>query len=460
MKTHRYEMDMTNGPILKKMIVFCIPVLLSGLLQIFYNAADVVVVGRYAGQQALAAVGSTGSITNLLVSLFLGLSVGVSVVTSQYYGAKEEKNVSETVHTSITVSLLGGIILAVVGFTFARTFLLWMDTPADVIDLSTKYMKICMLGMPAMLLYNFASAILRAIGDTKRPLYFLTISGITNVVMNLFFVIVCGMDVDGVALATIISQYLSAVLVVICLMKSDGCYRLVWKQLCITPQKLGKIARIGLPAGLQSALFNVSNVMIQSSVNSFGSAVMAGNTAAANIENFIYTAMNSVYQGAVTFAGQNVGAKKPERLNRILLVCVCMTSAIGASMGVLFTVFGRPLLGIYNSDPEIISSGLIRLSTIFCLYAIGGIMDVFSGMLRGMGCAIAPFSVSILGVCGVRIVWLLTVFAQFRTLEMLYLSYPVTWVVTASCHCICYIFLKKKLTPRLIAEREASEAKI
>ena len=453
-----YAMDMTQGPILGKMIRYCLPIMLTGILQLLYNAADVIVVGRFAGAQALAAVGSTGSITHLLVSVFLGMSAGVGVKVAQYFGAKAETDLSETVHTSVTVGLVAGVGLSVVGVLCARTFLIWMDTPADVIDLSTKYMRIIFLGMPGQMLYNFAAAVLRSIGDTKRPLYFLTLSGIVNVIMNLFFVIGCGMDVDGVAIATIVSQYLSAILAMLCLIRDEGSHRFEWRKMKIHGQKLREIVYIGLPAGLQSGLFGISNVLLQSGVNSFGSATMAACAAASNIEGFVYTSMYSFHQGVVTVIGQNVGARKPERFHRTLLVSLGLVAVVGIVMGGGVTLLGRPLLSIYNQDPEIIAIGIQRLTVVCVPYFLCGLMDVLSGALRGMGYSLAPFFVSIFGVCGVRILWIYTVFAKFHTVTVLYLSYMVTWSITILCHLICYLILSRKKSRELIAERETISA--
>lgn len=444
-----FEIDMCNGPLLPKMLLFTIPLILSGVLQLLFNAADVIVVGQFAGNEALAAVGSTSSLTNLLVNLFIGMSVGVNVLVARYYGGKQDGEVSETVHTAIVISVLGGVLLAVIGIVLAKPLLTLMDTPEDVIKHSVLYMRIYFMGMPVMLLYNFGSAVLRAIGDTRRPLFYLSIAGVINVCLNLWFVISLHMGVAGVALATIISQAVSAVLIVRCLIQSEGCFRLYPEKLKISWDKLLRIARIGLPAGIQGSLFSVSNVLIQSSVNSFGSVAMAGNTAASNIEGFVYTAMNAVHQTAVSFTGQNLGGKRFDRISKILAQCLMLVTIIGLVMGNAVVLFGEPLLGLYSSDTEVITYGRKRLLYICTIYCMCGIMDVLVGSIRGLGYAIMPMIVSLLGACAFRVVWIYTIFSWNRTLETLYISYPVSWTLTALVHLICYIIVKKKLVNKL-----------
>ena len=416
-----YEIDMCNGPLFGKILLFTLPLMLSGILQLLFNAADVVVVGRFAGSEALAAVGSTGSITNLLVNLFIGLSVGVNVLVARYYGGGQEEEVSQTVHTAMIVSVIGGIILAILGVLLARPCLTWMDTPADVIELSVLYMRIYFVGMPVMLLFNFGSAVLRAIGDTRRPLFYLLIAGVINVVLNLCFVIVLHMGVAGVALATVISQCVSAAM----------------------------IARIGLPAGIQGSLFSISNVLIQSSVNSFGSIAMAGNTAGSNVEGFVYTAMNAVHQTAVSFTGQNFGGQKYDRINKILVQCFLLVTAIGLVMGNGFYLLSEYILKLYSSDPEVIAYGMERLLYICCPYFLCGVMEVMVGCIRGLRYAVMPMIVSLLGACVFRIIWIYTVFQWDRTLDTLYISYPISWALTALVHFICFLVVKNHLQNKL-----------
>ncbi len=440
-----YEMDMCHGPILKKILIFAVPLILSGVLQLLFNAADIIVVGRFSGSTALAAVGSTSALINLLVNLFIGLSIGTNVLVARFYGAQDEKNVHETVHTSILVSLIGGILLIFIGVLLAKPLLEMMGTPHDVIEQSVIYMRIYFIGMPAFMTYNFGAAILRAIGDTKRPLYFLTVAGIVNVLFNLFFVIVLKMGVAGVALATTISQCISAILILICLTKTEGMCQLDLHQLKWYPDKLLLMLKIGLPAGLQGIIFSISNVLIQSTVNSFGSNVMAGSTAAANIEGFVYTAMNAIYQTALSFTSQNMGAKQYHRVDRILLISLGVVSVIGIVLGVGAYLAGDILLGIYTNDPEVIRYGLTRLQWVCIPYFLCGMMDVCVGSLRGLGYSIMPMIVSLTGACLSRVIWIYTIFQLHPTLWVLFISYPISWFLTALVHMICYGVVRKKV---------------
>ena len=443
-----YEMDMTSGPLLKKILIFSVPLMLSGILQLLFNAADIIVVGQFTGSSALAAVGSTSSLINLFVNVFIGFSIGATVLVAQYFGARDEKNVHETVHTSILLAIICGLILIVAGISLAPPMLELMDTPDEVLGQAVLYMRIYFVGMPATLVYNFGAAILRAVGDTRRPLYYLFVAGCVNVVLNLFFVVVCGRGVDGVAIATVISQVISAALIVRCLVKSDGMYRLNLSMLKLHRQKVIQIARIGLPAGFQGAIFSISNVLIQSSVNSFGSIAMAGNTAASNIEGFIYTCMNAVYQTSLSFTSQNLGAGKIKRISRILVECLVVVFLVGAVMGFLAYTFGAELLRIYSTDPEVIESGLHRMRVICQTYYLCGMMDVTVGALRGLGYSVMPMLVSLAGVCGVRIVWIFTAFVWSRSLFTLYISYPISWGATFVIHLICFAVVYRKLKAR------------
>ena len=440
-----YELDMCNGPILGKILVFAIPLMISGILQLLFNAADIIVVGRFTGSQALAAVGSTSALINLIINLFIGVSVGANVVVARNYGAKDYDGIHGAVHTSVLTAIWGGIILIFVGILLARPMLEMMGTPEDVIDLSVLYMRIYFVGMPAFMMYNFGAAMLRAIGDTKRPLYFLTLSGVVNVVLNLFFVIVFHMGVAGVALATIISQAISAFLIILCLMKMDGPCHLDFKHLKFHPEQLKSMLRIGLPAGLQGAIFSISNVLIQSSVNSFGSVAMAGNAASANIEGFVYNAMNAVYQTNLSFTSQNMGGKKYTRITKIMFTCLGTVTAVGMLLGFGAYAFGEDLLRIYSTDPEVIRFGMLRMSIIATTYFTCGWMDTMVGSLRGIGYSVLPMIVSLTGACGLRILWIFTIFSQQRTLTSLYVSYPVSWVITASAHLICYFIITRKM---------------
>lgn len=443
-----YEMDMASGPLLKKILIFSVPLMLSGILQLLFNAADIIVVGQFTGSSALAAVGSTSSLINLFVNVFIGFSIGANVLVAQYFGARDEKNVHETVHTSILLAIICGLILIVAGISLAPPMLELMDTPDEVLGQAVLYMRIYFVGMPATLVYNFGAAILRAVGDTRRPLYYLFVAGCVNVVLNLFFVVVCGRGVDGVAIATVISQVISAALIVRCLVKSDGMYRLNLSMLKLHRQKVIQIARIGLPAGFQGAIFSISNVLIQSSVNSFGSIAMAGNTAASNIEGFIYTCMNAVYQTSLSFTSQNLGAGKIKRISRILVECLVVVFLVGAVMGFLAYTFGAELLRIYSTDPEVIENGLHRMRVICQTYYLCGMMDVTVGALRGLGYSVMPMLVSLAGVCGVRIVWIFTAFVWSRSLFTLYISYPISWGATFVIHLICFAVVYRKLKAR------------
>lgn len=437
----KYEMDMCNGPLFSKIIIYTIPLILSGILQLLFNAADMVIAGRYAGSDALAAVGSTSSLINLLVNVFMGLSVGANVLVAHYYGAKREEDLKTTIHTAISLSLICGVFLSFVGVGFASPLLTMMGTPESLVGYAVSYMQIYFIGMPVSLLYNFGAAILRAIGDTKRPLYYLLISGVINVILNMIFVIGFSMDVRGVAFATIISQAVSALLIVRCLMKLEGACRLDIKSLCLNKEKIVRIAKVGLPAGFQGALFSTSNVIIQSSVNSFGATAVAGNTATMNLEGFIYISMNSFHQTAISFTGQNMGARRVDRVKKTLLYCQIGVIVTGFLMGVVGWNFGTPLLGIYSDEAAVIAFGLRRMKIIFLSYFLCGTMDVMVGSLRGMGYSIMPMIVSLLGACGLRILWIMTVFRMTHSPEILYYSYPISWFITTMVHLACFMFV-------------------
>lgn len=451
MPREKYDIDMTSGPLLKKIIVFAAPLMLTGVLQLLYNAADVAVVGRFAGKEALAAVGSTGALINLIVNVIMGLSVGSSVVIARRLGSKDEAGVRRAVSTSILIALIGGVLTAAVGVAFSRFFLELMGSPDDVLPLAAKYMRIYFIGSPVMILYNFGAAVLRANGDTKRPLYFLMISGLVNVALNLVFVLVFNMSVAGVALATVISQCVSAFFVIRCLVRLESASRVDFAHLHIYRAELLQIVKIGLPAGIQGSIFSISNVLIQSAVNSFDSVVIAGNTAAGNLEGFIYTAMNSFYHAALTFTGQNYGAKQFRRITRVMINCLAVVTAVGLAIGLGIMAFNSYILRIYTTDPEIIRFARIRNAIICPTYFLCGIMEVMVGMLRGLGYSITPMIVSTLGACGLRIVWIYTAFAADRSLYTLYISYPISWLVTAGVHMICYFALRGRAERRLMA---------
>lgn len=438
LKSNNYEIDMCEGAILPKVLLFTIPLILSGVLQLLFNAADIVVVGRFAGNQALAAVGATSSLINLLVNVFIGLSVGANVMVARFYGAGQDKELSDMIHTAIATALASGILLVFIGYFAARPALTAMGTPSDVIDGAVLYMQIYFAGMPAMMLYNFGSAILRAVGDTKRPLYYLLFAGVVNVVLNCVFVICFSMSVAGVALATVISQVISASLVIRCLVVYDGALRLDLRKLRIEWGKFWRMVQIGVPAGVQGAFFSVSNMLIQSSINSFGSVVMAGNTAAGNLEGFVYTGMNAFHQTAISFCGQNYGAQKYKRIWNTMIVCEVCVLVVGVVMGVGSYLLAPILLQLYSTDAEVIAYGIKRMYVICIPYALCGMMDVMVGVLRGIGHSVMPMFVTLTGVCLVRVIWIYTVFANLRTLNSLYISYPITWGLTFLVHTICF----------------------
>lgn len=451
-----YQIDMVNGPLAGKILLFALPLMLSSLLQLLFNAADVVVVGRFAGKEALAAVGSNGSLINLFVNLFIGLSVGTNVVIARDLGANKTENIRKSVLTSVALSLIGGLILAVAGFFLSRQMLELMSSPPDVIDLSALYLRIYFLGMPGNLLYNFGAAILRAQGDTRRPLYYLSAAGVINVILNLVFVIFFHMSVAGVALATIISQYISAALVLLTLMREDGVMHLDLKALSIDWHTVKRIMRVGLPAGLQSTLFSISNVVIQSSINSFGSSVVAGSSAASNIEGFIYVCTNAFHQAALTFVSQNHGAGKHDRVDRIAILCLSYGVCASLVVGNLIYRFGAPLTSLYApGETEVIAQAVVRLGYVAAFHFLCAFMDIMVGILRGLGQSVIPMIVSLIGSCAFRLLWIATIFQLYPTPSCLYISYPISWAITALAH-VTFFFIVRKHSRRNQAPLAAS----
>ncbi len=428
----KFELDMCSGSVFQKMLLFAGPLMFSGILQMLFNAADSAIVGRYAGDNSLAAVGSTASLIGLITQLFIGLSVGANVLAARYYGAKEKDAFHETVHTAVALSLICGMILTVIGIWGAERILTWMDTPAEVLGKAVLYLQIYFTGITATMVYNYGSAILRAIGDTKRPLYFLFFAGALNVLLNLFFVIEMKLDVAGVGIATVLSQSVSAVLIIRCLMQQRDDIRLELNKIRLKKDKLTEILRVGLPAGFQGTLFSLSNAVIQSSINSFGAIVVAGTSAAYNVEGFSYTAMGAFSQAAISFTGQNIGARKYERVNRILLTSLAGSAAVGFLYGSLMLWKGEQLLGLFTSNQEVLEAGMIRLlmTTLGCF--LWGMMDTVGGCLRGLGYSLFPTIVSLLGVCGFRLLWVATVFQldAWHTPVGLNISYPISWAIT------------------------------
>lgn len=436
---------MIEGPLLSNIILYTIPIILTSVLQLLFNAADLIVVGKFCGSVSVAAVGATGAIINLIINLFIGLSIGVGVSVAHACGCRDDRAMHRTVHTAIPTAIASGVIITVVGIATAEPLLRIMATPEDVLPLSAVYMKIYYVGMTFTMVYNFCASILRAVGDSKRPLIYLSVAGVINVVLNVIFVTLFDMNVAGVALATTVSQGVSAVLVVIALTRRTDACRLTLSKMRFYKAQLLKIIRIGLPAGIQGSLFSISTVLIQSSINSFGSVVMSGSAAAANIENFVYVCLNAFNQSAVNFTGQNLGAKKYGRVLKTLWICLVCVSIVGVVGGAAAYFFGPQLLSFYISDsPEAITYGMIRLAYICLPYFICGIMDVSTGALRGMGASTVPMIISILGICGIRIAWIYTVFQAVHTPECLFLSFPVSWVITSLCQLAAYMYVYRK----------------
>lgn len=441
----KYEIDMCEGALLPKILKCAVPLIFTNLLQILYNAADVIVVGRYTGQTALAAVGSTSSLINIAINMLIGLSVGASIVASLHIGANNRKKTSYTVHTSLLIALIGGTIFGVLGLFISKPMLALTGSPNDVIDQATLYMKIYFLGTPGLMVANYGTALLRCVGDTKRPFIYFSISGILNVVLNLIFVINFDMGVAGVACATIISNYIVAVLIVVTLLKNEGFIYLNIKELKIKKEAFFEVLKKGVPVGLQAMVFSGSNVIIQSSINSFGSVVMAGNAAAANIENFLYTAMNAFCHVTTTFIAQNYGAKKYKRMDKSFITSAGLVTLIGVSVGLLIIPFERFLIGIYAPGNEAaISYGVIRFKYIFHIYFLCGLMETATGALRGMGKTVASMIISIFCVVGIRIAWIFTVFKALKTLESLFISYSLSWIAAIVILIVTYIVLRRK----------------
>ena len=431
--------NMTEGSLFDKILLFSIPLMLSSFLQLLYNAADIIVIGNYEGKTALAAVGATSALINLLINLFIGLSTGSCVCAANAIGAQDGNRLKRYVHTSMAIATIGGLAAMLLGVVLARPMLEWMKTPHNVIDLSVLYMRIYFLGMPANLIFNFAAGLLRASGDTKRPLYILSVSGIINVVLNLFFVVVCHLSVAGVAIATVISQVVATLCILKHIMTLDSNLKYTIKETRIYRNELWDIAKIGLPCGFQGMLFSISNVMIQSSINYFGDTVMAGNTAASNIEGFIYAGMNTLYQASQTFTSQNLGAGKLKRIKKVLADCLIIVTLIGVFMGLIAIVFRRPLLGLYASgDSAVIDAGIPRLYVIAGTYFLCGIMDCICGVIRGMKYSISTMIIALVGVCGFRILWLKTVFEANKTVFNVYITYPISWILTTAAFLVCF----------------------
>lgn len=435
---------MCNGTIMDKLVSFAIPLMVSGILQLMFNAVDIIVVGRFSGSQSLAAVGSTTALINIFTNLFIGISLGANVLAARYYAAGRDKEMSEAVHTAIFLALISGLIMAVVGVGASRFALTLMGTPDDVIDLSVLYMRIYFMGMPFFMLYNYGAAILRAVGDTKRPLFYLIAAGLANVVLDLLLVIVIPLNVAGVAVGTVASQMVSCILVLRCLYRTEGSYQLRFSRLTIKSEHLKMIFQVGVPAGIQSTVINFSNALLQSSVNSFGSTAMAGYTAANNIIGFLYSAVNAVTQACMSFTSQNYSVGKPKRMDRVLVNCIILTVSVSAAMGIGAYAFGGQLLKIYTSEADVIRCGLEVLSITTVPYFLCGIMDLFPGAMRGMGHSGVPMILSVIGTVGTRIVWVYLLFPHHRSLYFLFISYPASWILTIIMQAVCFYFVRKQ----------------
>lgn len=444
-KDKKYEIDMCNGTLLDKLISFAFPLMLSGILQLMFNAVDIIVVGNFSGSQALAAVGSTTSLINLFINLFIGISLGANVLAARYYAAGKDKEMSETVHSAMALALISGVVMLFVGLIFARGALELMDTPGDVIDQSTLYMRIYFLGMPFFMMYNYGAAILRAVGDTKRPLLFLVIAGIVNAGLNMFLVIVFHLGVAGVAISTVISQMISCVLVIICLYRTQSSYQLRFSKLKLRWEYIKQICKVGIPAGVQSMVINFSNVLLQSSVNSFGSIAMAGYTAANNIFGFLFASINSVTQACMSFTSQNYSVGKYKRMTKVLFECIGLSMAVSLTLGCSAYFFGNKILWIYTDNAAVVQAGMEVLTYSTVTYFLCGIMDLFPGALRGMGYSTVPMILSVVGTVGTRLVWIYGVFPKHRSLDVLFISYPASWFITIVFQVICYIIVRKKL---------------
>ena len=456
MKNNKYEIDMCNGTIMDKLISFAFPLMLSGILQLMFNAVDIIVVGRFSGSQALAAVGSTTALINVFVNLFIGISLGANVLAARFYAAGREEEMSQTVHTAITLALISGVAMAFVGVLFAKGALELMGTPDDVIGQSTLYMRIYFMGMPFFMLYNYGAAILRAVGDTKRPLFFLIISGCINAGLNLILVIGFHLDVAGVAIATIISQCVSCILVLRCLCRTQGSYQLHFSKLSINGAYLKQIFQVGIPAGIQSTVINFSNALLQSSVNSFGATAMAGYTAANNLLGFLYVSVNSITQACMSFTSQNFSVGKYKRMDRVLMDCLILSVSVAAVLGCSAYFFGAQILTIYTKEPDVIACGLEILSITTVPYFLCGIMEVMCGMVRGLGKSWLPMFVTGVGACLSRIIWIYTIFQVHHTPEVLYSSYPMSWILTLSMHAVCFFVIYRQYERKLAGNTPAA----
>ncbi|MBR3867842.1 MAG: MATE family efflux transporter [Clostridia bacterium] len=441
----RKNLDMTNGPFLKKIFIFAIPLVFTGLLQLLYNSADTAIVGKFAGSEALAAVGSTGSLINLIINVFMGMSMGAGVMAARHIGAGDEKRVSKCVHTAIPLGLISGIIVAVIGFFFSESMLRLMQVPEEVIGLSSVYLKIYFMGAPGSIVYNFGASILRASGDTKRPLYILAVSGIINVILNLILVIPFKLSVAGVAIATIVSQYITAIVVIIHMLKTGSVIRLNFKKIRFDKRELICIIRIGIPAGLQNSLFSISNVLIQSAVNSFGDIAMAGIAAGSQFDGYIYTCTNAIAQTAMTFTSQNIGAVKYKNVGKVYRYCFAITTIVAVIMSAFGYFFREQVVWIFADNPDVIAIGAERLALVIPFYVFCSLQDVTASQIRGMGKSLEPMIISLVGVCGVRLMWIFVILPDNYSLIDLYWAYPISWAIAFFALFALYLILKARM---------------
>jgi len=446
-------LDMTQGPVLGPLLKFSLPIMLTGILQLLFNAADIIVVGQFVNEKAVAAVGACSSLIQLTINLFIGLSLGATVTIANDLGARRHEELPPAVHTTYALGILFGLLVGAVGMVYAKTFLRWMDTPDDILDQAALYLRIYFVGMPAFMIYTFGRAIIVPTGDTKKPLYYLTISGVLNVFLNVFLVVVFRLGVAGVAIATAISQVLSAVLMTAALLRLEGPCRLTASKIGFNGRQLRRIVALGLPAGLQGTVFSISNVVIQSSVNILGTLFVAGNSAAANLSNFVYTSMNAISQGCMTFGGQNYGADQHARLDRIYKAGLFSVTLIGLVLGFGAWLAGVPLLRIYlPTSAQAVDYGMVRMSIEMTTIALCGLMDCSTGMLRGINRSVYPMAATVVGSCVLRVVWAFTVFRRALTggkattaYLVLLASYPISWALTFAALLVYYIAVRKKM---------------
>ena len=440
--------DLTTGSIWGKMLLFSIPLVLTNFLQVLFNMADIAVIGQFAGSLSLGAVGSTTTLVTLFTGFLIGMGGGTNVLVARFFGAKDKESTIKTIHTALLVSMAAGMIVLIFGLLFSKGILELLNTKEELLDGAVLYIRIYFLGMPFFMLYNYGAAILRAVGDTKRPLLFLMIAGVINACLNMVLVIVFKLGVAGVAIATVISQMISCVLVLRCLCRSESSYRLRFSELGMKGYYLKQIFSVGVPAGIQSTVINFSNVLLQSSVNSFGSTAMAGYTAANNLLGFLYVSVNSITQACMSFTSQNYGVGKLKRMDRVLADCMILSVVVAVVLGCICYGFGPEILQIYTEDAEVIACGMEILAYTTITYFLCGWMDLFPGALRGMGYSAVPMVLSVIGTVGTRVVWIFGIFPYHRSLAILFISYPASWIITIILQVVCFYFVRRRVHRR------------